>query len=149
MAGRWNSPLAALPTDGQQVWLRSSYFTEPVAYFFRADTLDFSSTGGDITVSGAGQADVNGQYYRYPVPQPNAGYYLKTANYYIYLDAGNANWTLSPAIFAPGNDQTYQTDSPKSVLGPWSPGLGAAPAPTITASIIIPCYLVDRWAPYP
>jgi hypothetical protein len=149
MPSPWQSPLAAQPTDGQLCWIRSSYFTEPVAATYHAATLDFTLLAGHVIVTGAGDADTNGTYLALTSPAQQIGYYNTNGQRWLFYDTNNGAWSFEDDAFNLDGHVYYIGAEATSILGTYVPASGPSPGPSVTVSPVFPMWAVERWAPNP
>ena len=98
--------------------------------FFSFSSKNHVRASDVVTVSGAGNADYNGQYNENGTAGGKTAYSLD-ASHWLWWKADVTRWMLSPAIgIVP---VTYHGNlTPDLPANPWTPILGAAPAPTLS-----------------
>ncbi len=140
------SPLTAVPTPGQSVWIRRLYFDDPWPCFWLASEQLFASLPGRFSVTGAGIAAANGFY----TPIVGANYYPTflntTTDYAKGFALSTSLWTLAEG---PGNlegSPDYDVTAANFPSGPWTDESGNNLAPTVIAALTIPWWAVSRWA---
>jgi hypothetical protein len=147
--GPWTDVFNALPSDGQQVWVRRDWFSDPQVMFYRSRDHTFGTIYADATAIGYGGDTTNETFYGVATTDQNT--FMRTPDGNLYFGWYDGDQQFEVDSYPPSGSGTTQYAASPPLTSPISMSRqdGGPGGITFTLARTVPWYEVSRWATYP